>query len=63
VRQAVNSWIRGSREFDGVLDFDAVLRDPAKPTRVKEGLHSGDFLHGSDTGYRAMADSIDLALF
>jgi hypothetical protein len=46
-----------------VLDFDAVFRDPAKPTEMKEGFHSGDHLHGSDAGYRAVADSIDLGLF
>jgi lysophospholipase L1-like esterase len=63
VREAVNDWIRTSGEFDAVLDFDAVLRDPAKPTQIKDGLHSGDHLHGSDAGYRAIADSIDLALF
>jgi lysophospholipase L1-like esterase len=63
VRQAVNTWIRESGEFDAVLDFDAVLRDPAMPAQMKEGLHSGDFLHGSDAGYKAVADSIDLELF
>ena len=63
VRQAINQWIRDSREFDGVLDFDAVLRDPAKPSQIKEGLHAGDHLHGSDAGYRLVADSIDLGLF
>jgi lysophospholipase L1-like esterase len=63
VRQAVNTWIRESGEFDAVLDFDAVLRDPAMPAQMKEGLHSGDFLHGSDAGYKAVADSIDLGLF
>jgi lysophospholipase L1-like esterase/antitoxin (DNA-binding transcriptional repressor) of toxin-antitoxin stability system len=62
VRQAINDWIRTSKEFDGVLDFDAVLRDPAKPTQMKAELHSGDHLHGSDAGYRAVADSIDLGL-
>jgi len=62
-RQQVNSWIRSSGELDGFLDFDAVLRDPAKPTQIKEGLHAGDFLHGSDAGYRALADSIALTVF
>jgi lysophospholipase L1-like esterase len=62
-RQAINSWIRENRELDGVLDFDAVLRDRAKPAKIADGLHSGDFLHGSDAGYRALADSIDLSLF
>jgi lysophospholipase L1-like esterase len=63
VRQAVNTWIRESDEFDAVLDFDAVLRDSAQPAQMKEGFHSGDFLHGSDAGYKALAESINLALF
>lgn len=63
VRQSINDWMRTSGEFDAVLDFDAVLRDPDRPTQMREGLHSGDHLHGSDAGYRAVADSIDLALF
>jgi lysophospholipase L1-like esterase len=63
VRQAVNKWMRESGEFDAVLDFDAAFRDPAQPAQMKEGFHSGDFLHGSDAGYKAVADSIDLRLF
>ncbi len=63
VRMAVNDWIRKSGEFDGVLDFDAAFRDPARPSQIKEGWHSGDHLHGSDAGYRVVADSIDLKLF
>jgi len=62
-RQAVNAWIRAPGNFDGVLDFDAVWRDPAHPARIREGFHAGDHLHGSDAGYRALAASIDLALF
>jgi lysophospholipase L1-like esterase len=63
VRQAINAWIRTSGEVDGVLDFDAVIRDPNKPNQVKDGFHSGDFLHGSDAGYAAMAAAVDLSLF
>lgn len=63
IREALNTWIRESGEFDGVLDFDRVLRDPAHPAQIKDGLHAGDHLHGSDAGYHAVADSIDLALF
>jgi lysophospholipase L1-like esterase len=63
MRQAINSWIRTSGEVDGVLDFDAVIRDSANPTRMKDGFHSGDFLHGSDAGYAAMAAAVDLSLF
>lgn len=62
-RQAVNAWIRTSGAFDGVLDFDAVWRDPANPGQIREGWHAGDHLHGSDAGYKALADSIDLGLF
>lgn len=63
VREAINRWIRESGAFDGVLDFDAALRDPQHPTRIADGLHAGDFLHGSDAGYRVIADAIDLTLF
>jgi lysophospholipase L1-like esterase len=63
VRQAVNAWIRTSGAFDAVLDFDAVIRDPARPSQIRDGFHMGDHLHGSDAGYKAIADSIDLTLF
>jgi lysophospholipase L1-like esterase len=61
VRQDINRWIRSTREFDGVIDFDALMRDPAKPTQIKEGF-TVDHLHGSDAGYAAMAAAIDLGL-
>ena len=62
-RQAINNWIRHGGEFDAVLDFDAALRDPARPTRMAEGKHMGDYLHGNDAGYEAVGNSIDLKLF
>lgn len=62
-RQKVNAWIRASHEFDGVIDFDAVIRDPAKPDRMKADLQSGDWLHPNDAGYRVMGEAVDLALF
>ena len=62
-RQALNEWIRTSGVYDAVLDFDAVLRDPNDPTRALPQYDPGDHLHANDAGYRAMADSIDLALF
>ncbi|AQZ62069.1 Putative secreted protein [[Actinomadura] parvosata subsp. kistnae] len=62
-RQAVNAWIRTGGAFDAVLDFDAVWRDPAHPTRIRQDYHSGDHLHGNDAGYQALADSVDLSLF
>ncbi|HZD01458.1 MAG TPA: SGNH/GDSL hydrolase family protein [Actinomycetes bacterium] len=62
-RQAVNHWIRTSGEFDAVVDFDAALRDPADPLRFRPEYDSGDHLHPSDVGYRAMAQAVDLSLF
>jgi lysophospholipase L1-like esterase len=63
VRTAVNTWIRTFHEFDGVIDFDAAIRDPAKPERMRADLQSGDWLHPNDAGYRAMGEAVDLALF
>ena len=66
-RQAVNHWIRTSGEYDAVIDFDAVLRDPNDPTRLRSddaiSFDSGDHLHPNGAGYQAMANAIDLALF
>ena len=61
-RQAVNQWIRTSGAFDGVFDFDAAVRDPNHPSQFREGYHSGDHLHPSATGYKAMADAINLGV-
>jgi lysophospholipase L1-like esterase len=57
VRQQVNTWIRGGNGFDGIIDFDALLRDPAHPTRMLPAFDSGDHLHPGDAGYAAMADA------
>jgi lysophospholipase L1-like esterase len=62
-RQAVNQWIRTSKAYDAVIDFDKVLRDPSHPTRILPAFDSGDHGHPNDSGYRAMADAIDLSLF
>ena len=63
VREKVNDWIRKGGAFDGVLDFDLAIRDPKNPHQIADGLHMGDHLHGSDAGYKKIADSIDLSLF
>jgi lysophospholipase L1-like esterase len=62
-RQAVNEWIRTSKAYDAVIDFDAVTRDPANPTRFLPQYDSGDHLHPNDAGYQAMANAVDLSLF
>ncbi|MEU6549058.1 SGNH/GDSL hydrolase family protein [Streptomyces sp. NPDC046915] len=60
VRQSVNDLIRYGGVFDAVVDFDAVVRDPAAPDRILPDYDSGDHLHFNDTGLRAMADAVDL---
>ena len=61
-RQAVNAWIRTKAKFDAVIDFDQAVRDPSHPTRLLPAYDSGDHLHLNDTGYKAMAESINLKL-
>ena len=51
-----------SGAFDGILDFDAVVRDPGRPSHLAAAYDSGDHLHPNDAGYQAMAESIDLRL-
>jgi lysophospholipase L1-like esterase len=60
-RQAVNRWIRESGVFDGVIDFDAVVRDPARPDHILAEYDFGDHLHPNDAGYRKMGEAIDLS--
>ncbi|MFZ0663400.1 MAG: SGNH/GDSL hydrolase family protein [Acidobacteriaceae bacterium] len=63
IREEVNHWIRTSGIFDGVIDFDKVTRDPAKPSMFLPAFDSGDHLHPNDAGYKAMGSAIDLSLF
>ena len=58
-RQKLNSWIRTAGAFDGVIDFDAAVRDPSDPTRLLPTF-DGDHLHPNDAGYQAMANAVDL---
>lgn len=63
-RESVNAWIRGARGLRRrARPRDAVWRDPAASTRIRDDLHVGDHLHGNDAGYRLLAESIDLSLF
>jgi len=62
VRSQVNAWIRAKDGFEGVLDFDAAIRDPRKPTQLLARYDSGDHIHPNDDGYAAMADAVDLDL-
>lgn len=62
-RQAINAWIRHASVYQGVVDFDAALRDPAQPERMQARWDSGDHIHPNDAGYHAMAETIPLTWF
>jgi lysophospholipase L1-like esterase len=59
-RQKLNQWIRTSHAFDGVIDFDLALRDPANPTNLLPA-YAGDPLHPNDAGYQVMGNIVDLS--
>ncbi len=63
VRVAVNGWIRAKGNFDAVVDFEAVLRDPQHPARLKTEGDSGDHIHPNDAANQVMADAFDLGVF
>ena len=62
-RTELNHWIKTSNVFDGVIDFDTAMRDSEHPTWMLQEYNSGDYVHPNDTGYKAMANAIDLTLF
>jgi len=63
-RKVVNAWIRTSGAFDGVIDFDAITRDPrATGTTSCRCTTQATNLHPRDAGYKAMGESLDLTLF
>jgi len=62
MRQAVNTWIRTSGAFDGVVDFDQAMADPANPHSLNPAYDSGDHLHPNPAGMQAMANAVDLSL-
>jgi lysophospholipase L1-like esterase len=60
MRNAVNRWIRNLQDVDGVVDFDAALRDPADPQALNPQFDKGDHLHPNKAGHAAMSAAIDL---
>lgn len=60
VRQAVNSYLRSSHEWEAVIDFDKVMRDPAHPSQLNPAYDSGDHIHPNDAGHQAMANAVPL---
>jgi lysophospholipase L1-like esterase len=61
IRNQVNAYIRDKSGADAVIDFDAMLRDPSHPTRLRPDYDCGDHIHPNDAGYRVMAEGFDLA--
>ncbi|WP_205707976.1 GDSL-type esterase/lipase family protein [Kineococcus vitellinus] len=61
-RQQVNARLRAGAPFDALVDLDAVLRDPARPSRLRADVDGGDHLHLSPAGYAALAAAVPLEL-
>ncbi|TXS32162.1 SGNH/GDSL hydrolase family protein [Streptomyces sp. gb1(2016)] len=59
VRQRINRAVRTGHLFDAVADFDAALRDPARPSRLRPAFDSGDGLHPTPSGHAALAGAVD----
>ena len=68
-RRALNDFIRNSGTFDAVVDFDAVVTDPATGEMRTPFVHNttvggpGDKLHPNRLGYLAMGMAFDLGVF
>jgi lysophospholipase L1-like esterase len=63
VRQQVNAWIRSSREFEGMADFDAAVRDPSHLAQLRPTYDAGDHLHVNDAANVAQASAIPIEVF
>ena len=63
IRQALNQWIRSSKAYDAVVDFDAITQDSENPRQIRPAYNIRDHLHPNDAGYKAMADAVNLSLF
>jgi lysophospholipase L1-like esterase len=63
LRSDLNQWIRTSGAFDGVIDLDAMLRDPAHPTKFTPGLVTANNFAPNEAGEKKLVEAIDLRLF
>jgi len=62
-RDIVNAWIRNSKAFDAVIDFDKAMVAEEGSKTILSNLHDGDFLHPNEAGYLKMGETVDLNLF
>ena len=58
LRNALNDWMRTTKEIDGVIDFDMAVRDRVNPAAFADGFDSGDHLHPSKKAYQRMAETV-----
>ena len=61
-RQEINDSIRKGGAYDGIIDFEAVVRDPGHPLQLLAKFRGADNLHLADAGYQSMANAVNLAL-
>ena len=61
-REQINEWFRTQKLADGIVDFDAALRDPANPADLNPKYSGPDHLHPNLAGYQAMANTVNLRL-
>jgi lysophospholipase L1-like esterase len=63
-RSDYNAFVRTSNNgCDGIVDQDAAVHDPIRPTKYLAKYDSGDHIHPNDAGHQALANSVDLSLF
>ena len=69
-RLALNEWLRTKANFDGVIDFDALMKNGPVVTLVDGGsapaiptVWNCDGTHPNAAGYQAMGEFVDLRLF
>ena len=62
-RNIVNDWIRHKANFDGVIDFDRLIRSEDDPDLMNPILDLGDHIHPNPFGYFRMGNAVDLKLF
>jgi lysophospholipase L1-like esterase len=56
MKNAFNDWMRSNKAVAGCIDFDKELRSTTNNAAFKQGYDSGDHLHPSEEGYKAMAN-------